>query len=129
MAWKIYSWIFTGILTLTYATMPPELATPREMIDIPVSVVSLIGLFGFAFKIRIGTTTFWQFWLFTTISWDLVYNFLLTPHSAVSAHKIAIGAIIFVPEYIALYKYSFPQGITGNNRGCTAAGFPPQKIS
>jgi len=112
VAWKIYSWIFTGILTLTYATMPHEVVSSRELIDIPISVVSLIGLFGFAFKIRIGAQTFWQFWLFTAVSWDLIYNFFLTPHSGVSMLKVLIGAAIFVPQYVALYKYSFPDVMT-----------------
>lgn len=107
MIWKIYSWIFTGILSLSYASMPPEAVTSRELIDIPISVISLIGLFGFAFKQRIGARTFWQFWLFTAISWDLIYNFLLTTHAAVTVTKVALGALIFIPEYVALYKYSF----------------------
>jgi len=107
MVWKVYSWMFTGILTLSYASMPPEAVSSRELIDIPISVISLIGLFGFAFKLRIGAPTFWQFWLFTAISWDLIYNFLLTAHVALTLPKLAIGALIFFPEYVALYKYSF----------------------
>lgn len=109
MAWKIYSWVLAAILALAYSTILTETITAPKFIDIPISLVALVGLFGFAYKKKIGKRRFWQVWFTLLILWDILYNFFLTKYPDVPSVLVATGIIIFLPEYIALYKYSFTQ--------------------
>lgn len=114
MGWKIYSWILAGCLAIAYYDIFSESAKIQDILDIPVSLVALVGLFGYAYKKKIGKRKFWQFWLLLLITWDILYNFFLKKYPDIPAGWLAAGYLLFLPEYIALYKYSFTQRFQWN---------------
>ncbi len=109
MGWKIYSWVLAAILGLAYFTILLGTVTAPKIIDIPISLVALVGLFGYAYKKKIGTKLFWQIWLILLILWDILYNFFLMRYPDIPNGLVAAGILIFLPEYIALYNYSLSQ--------------------
>jgi hypothetical protein len=106
MGWKIYSWILTACLAFAYYDIFSKTAKIQDLLDIPISLVALVGLFGYAYKKKIGNRQFWKFWLLLLIPWDILYNFFLANYPDVPKILVAIGIVLFLPEYIALYRYS-----------------------
>lgn len=125
MGWKIYSWILVGCLAIAYYDIFSEAAKIQDILDIPISLVALVGLFGYAYKKKIGKKQFWQFWLLLLIAWDILYNFFLKRYPDISSSLVAVGFLIFIPEYIALYKYSFTQRFQWNQELASNKGDTP----
>jgi hypothetical protein len=113
MGWKIYFWVILALLVAAYA-IDPTYFNFFDYLDIPVSFISVAGLFGYAYKKRIVHYDFWKIWLIVLIGWDIVYNYFLAgwikieeaPMSSVLIDNMW-GLSIFIPEYIALYLYGF----------------------
>lgn len=111
MAWKIYTWILAACLAVAYYDIFSETAKIPDFLDIPISLVALVGLFGYAYNKKIGKRRFWQFWLLLLIPWDILYNFFLAKHPDVPKILVVVGIVLFLPEYIALYRYSFTRRV------------------
>jgi hypothetical protein len=85
-----------------------------DVLDIPISLIALVGVFGYAYKRKIIGERFWQFWLFVAIGWDILVHGALEDFSdlgEISTIEIGIGlavaALLILPQYIALYLYGF----------------------
>lgn len=119
MGWKIY---FIALLTLTIGAYIAAFSD-FDYIDIPLNMISMIGLFGYAYKRRFFFRGFWKYWLFVIIFWDSLHLFLSIKHSWINDREsielaghnfivaiiigAAIGLAIFLPGFIALYLYGF----------------------
>ena len=111
MGWKIYFFILTGLLLVLYAiTFSGPLEGVLHYLDVPISTVALVGVYGYAFKKPIGHHNLWKIWFFVIVLWDGFYN-LIPPESAVfkpvDLVAILIGYGIIIPGYVALYLYGF----------------------
>ena len=85
-----------------------------KLLDFPISLVSLAGLFGYAYQQSIGERLFWKAWLPVVFVWDVATNFLWNGlfgfrglDSLEMVVIIAVFYAIFVAEYIALFLYGF----------------------
>ena len=81
--------------------------------DLPISIVALVGLYGYAFRKRIGHPNLWKVWLVVIVLWDMFYNLFLSGWTHLElpdmvAFLLAYG--ILFPEYFALYMYGFRSG-------------------
>jgi hypothetical protein len=119
--WKIYFWIWA----LTYLCIYPLWLIAEGSLKVytyaTVTLVGVLGVYGFAYKRRIFNPLFWKMALFLVIGWDTFYNFYLADWStqaeyfdkfgfiiaAMSIVSLAIPIILTVLEYIALYLYGF----------------------
>ena len=111
MGWKIYFCILTGLLLVLYAiTFSGSVMGVVHYLDVPISLVALVGVYGYAFKRPIGHHNFWKIWFCLIVLWDAFYNLVL-PEPAVfqpaDLVAILIGYGIIIPGYIALYLYGF----------------------
>lgn len=111
MVWKIYFCCLTALLVVLYViTFSTPVKGIPTYLDVPISVVALVGLYGYAFKKRIGNDNFWKMWFFVIVLWDAFYNLVLPEWAVfqpVDLVAILIGYGIIVPGYLALYLYGF----------------------
>lgn len=107
MFWKIYFWFFCVIVVLGYST--EGFGGIWGVVDLLISVGSLVGLFLYAYKKKLFNATFWKAYLPIFIVWDFSYNLLIAPK--ISGEKFEattwIGFLFGIPIYIALYLYAF----------------------
>jgi hypothetical protein len=112
--WKIYFFILSFLLLIAYFDIFRTGATLFDFVDVIISLIALLGLFGYSFQRKIYEKKLWQIWLFVIIIWDVIYNLLLTHTLGVAQNsiKLSLGGYIFnmltlLPEYFALYFYGY----------------------
>jgi hypothetical protein len=103
-AWKIYLWL--AVVTYAGVTVYTGLRASLSLcVEVAVTLVAFIGLYGYAYSRRIGKSLFWRAWLFLLVCWDLA--------SALAHVKILDILMVvpflwfFVPLCVALYSYGF----------------------
>jgi hypothetical protein len=111
MVWKIYFWVLTVLLVVLYVlTLSSSDVAVYYYLDVPVSVLGLVGLYGYAFKKRLVHANFWKVWFIIVVLWDIFFNLVLPARALIEMQDIIVlvicGAII-IPEYVALYLYGF----------------------
>jgi hypothetical protein len=107
-AWKLYCLVLAAFLAFMYAVVFSGAFRPMLLADFFITLVSLAGLYGFAFQKRLGWRAFWRVQCFAFPAWDLLFNFVLSPsnkESEVRATALVL-MLFFVPEYWALWKYA-----------------------
>jgi hypothetical protein len=104
--WRIYAFFLTAALFLSYGTAAATDFKPILVLDVVSSVLGISGLFGYAYRKRVFRRRFWAWCALLLPTWDLVLNFLLyRPHGYEPAIS-AVGVLLFVPEYVALWRYA-----------------------
>ncbi len=117
IGWKIYLWVMVALLAALYASLGIAWMQPMDVIDFCAAGLGLVGLFGFAYRRRIGNRSLWRAWLPFQVLWDFAVVVILTPaglasqlpgseapSSAVSLENL-VGLLVLVPLYAALYLY------------------------
>jgi len=103
-AWKIYLWL--AVITYAGITVYTGLrASPSLWVEVAVTLVAFIGLYGYAYSRRIGKALFWKAWLFVLICWDLVSALVYV--KMMSILMLVPFLWFFVPLCMALYTYGF----------------------
>ena len=125
--WKIYYWLIVcvSVWGLNY-TLSHENSWLIEIIDIPMTLIATIGLFGYVFSKRIYKQSFWIcfFWIF--LAYSLVSPFLSEiefsppddPELSAAENKFintfsmifsfVLIIPLFLPSYIGLLLYALP---------------------
>lgn len=114
--WKIY---FCILLVLTIPSYILEIPAFRiwEVIDLPVTAISLIGLFAFSWQKKLFTQNTWKALFALVIFWDIFYHFflpipeeILKDLPAMPQYALAIFTLLpVVPLFWALFIYAFKQ--------------------
>lgn len=104
MAWKIYLWLavisYAGVTV--YTELRPSLAL---WVEVAVTLVAFIGLYGYGYSKQIGKPQFWKAWLFVLVCWDLVSALV---HVRILSILMLVPFLwFFVPLCVALYRYGF----------------------
>lgn len=115
--WKIYFWFLLAIVGFLFGGFLVQGLDMIKILDFPISLVSLAGLFGYAYHKGIGVSLFWKAWLPVVFVWDVSTNFLWDgvfgfyglDWVEVTA-LIAVFYGIFMAEYVALYLYGYRSG-------------------
>ncbi len=114
-AWVAYlisiSIVYGYFTLITFFSDKPILL---DFIDLPFTIVGLLGLFGYVFKIRILNSMFWKISLFIIVVWDS-FLFFQYPRQGMPDDTnifITVGAAFFIillilPAYTALYLYGY----------------------
>jgi hypothetical protein len=91
---------------------------PLDLLDLGITLVGAVGLFGYAYSRCIGGPALWKAWFPVQLLWDLSYSFLLVPSGVagqiplpegetISAVDSALGLLVASPLYAALYLYGY----------------------
>jgi hypothetical protein len=111
MGWKIYFWGLLILLAFSYISLFSSNPNMLAYIDTVISVIALIGLYGYAFKRKIFRFNFWKSFFFVIVVWNFCYIAYLQAHSELNATTdLLINFISFsiaLPGYIAIYLYGF----------------------
>jgi hypothetical protein len=117
--WKIYLWL--AMITYAGVTVHTGLrASPSLWVEVAITLVAFIGLYGYAYSRRVGKALLWKAWLFVLICWDLVSAFM---HAKMLSVLILVPFLwFFVPLCVALYRYGFRSPTLWEAK---PIGFPP----
>lgn len=109
MFWKIYFWVLVVLLTAGFIS--DDVTGLWDIVDVPMSLFSLVGLFSYAYKKYIFNKIFWKIFLPIVGIWDLVYNIVLSTEQVEEPIEYVFLFIalllIIAPLYVALYRYAF----------------------
>jgi hypothetical protein len=116
LGWKVY-FGFVALLT-AIGVMVEGVAwmQPLDALSYSGALVSLCGLFGYAFSRRIGTFQFWRIWLLVALLFDVLYETLLTelglanqiPGSEpLQPVEWVVIIPLILPVYFGLYLYGY----------------------
>jgi len=111
MAWKIYFFFLSSLLVLSYWAGWGDRWIVYDYLDVPMQIILFSGLYGYAFKQRIGSAGFWRIWLPFIIFWDLAGLLIHYEPSQDNESAVLMGVLIYIvympiiPAYLAIYFY------------------------
>ena len=125
--WKIYFWLIicVSVWGLNY-TLSHENSGLIEIIDIPMTLIATIGLFGYVFSKRIYKQSFWICFFWILLAYSLVSPFLSEiefsppddPELSAAENKFintfsmifsfVLIIPLFLPWFIGLLLYALP---------------------
>lgn len=122
--WKIYFVLFICLIVwATNESLIDENSGLVEIIDVPMTLIATIGLFGYVFSKRIYKQSFWIcfFWIF--LAYSLISPFLseieFSPPddpewsaAEINTFSMILGFVLIIPlilpSYIGLLLYALP---------------------
>lgn len=104
VGWKTYLWL--AVITYGGVTVYTGLGASLSLwLEVAVTFVAFIGLYGYAYSKPIGKEMFWKVWLLVLVCWDLVSA--LVHVKMLSVLMLVPFLWFFVPLCVALYRYGF----------------------
>ena len=100
--WKVYFWIWAGMHLLIYPLWLIAEGTLPKYIDAAVSLLALLGIYGFAYKKKIFNPLFWRIGFFLFIGWDIFYNLQFTNWSHESEYFNKYGFLVACNAAVSL---------------------------
>jgi len=106
--WKIYCAVVGLWLVIVYAVVAPRFRL-IYVADVSITLPSYLGVWGYAFETKIGWRPLWGFLSFVFPTWDVLFNFVLSPESLseVGVFPVLIALVLLVPAYVAIWRYAF----------------------
>jgi hypothetical protein len=77
LGWRVFFWISAVLMSLVLSFMSFELLSPFDWIDVLVSVIGTVGLYGFAYYRPVASVVFWRYFFYIVLIESLVYTFVL----------------------------------------------------
>jgi len=105
--WRIYAWILLLLTATSWLDLFRAEIGTRDLIDIPISIVFVVGVFAFAYHRRLVARVFWRVWPLVQVGWDLSYNVLGLDRGG---RGLALYLALTVPGYVALLLYGYRSG-------------------
>ncbi len=85
-----------------------KLLTNWELINIPISIIGLIGVVAFAFKKVIFKPRFWKVWFIVFTLWGILFSIFSSYDFFECGIGVVItGSLICLPGYLALFLYGY----------------------
>ncbi len=119
MFWKCYFWVLTILLSLRHLAvydLTGGFSRIWEVIDIPMDVVLVIGLFGFCWERRIFFKLFWKMYFVAFSVWFIAGNFFIPqpqevaeidPPVAFQNFDMGLSITLSILMFVALFLYAF----------------------
>jgi hypothetical protein len=118
LGWKIYFWgsgFLVAAACLWIGFSEPQ---PLDLVDLLLfTPTAYCGLFGYAYRRRIGQAAFWRTWFWVDLLWTCLLILALQPLGLVyvSDSEPVFGSELdfvfeipfLVPLFVALYRYGF----------------------
>jgi hypothetical protein len=125
MGWNIYFVIFAIYLISIYLPFPASsYKTFFDYLNMPITLISLIGLYGLASKRTIFLRRVWAYWFYGAATWHFLYEYYLrhilfsayfesplsrvfSIHSLTDIFVLLFPTLIRLPLFAGLYLYAF----------------------
>ena len=119
LIWTIYFWLMAVLVVLSaiervYLFFTREIVTGYDLVESLISLIAIVGLYGFTYQTPIVTPTFWKFvWILLMLTW--IWSFFAAKNAemiekfglAKGAAIISLIAVLAVPTLVGLCLYSF----------------------
>ena len=115
--WKIYFFIFVGLTSLEFISESIE-TTIWDIVNIPIMIIAIIGLYGYVFSKNFYKQYFWLCFFVFLIIWDAVYFIFVgippdpelteMENKYIDLFAIILTYILVTPAYIGLLFYGLP---------------------
>jgi hypothetical protein len=109
--WKIYA---IGVVALQAAGLLISLPKldPAQAVDYGMTIVGVVGLFGFAYRRPLLRRWIWMLWSILLPVWDVVMGAWIYPSQESRSVPVVVMTyfmlmLLFVPEYVALIRYAY----------------------
>jgi len=102
IGWKIYFFILSFLLLIAYFDIFRSGATLFDFVDVIISLIALLGLFGYSFQRKIYNVRLWRTWLLLTHTVGVAQIQI-----KLSLVEYMLTMLIILPEYIALFLYGY----------------------
>jgi hypothetical protein len=108
LLWNIYAWPITLLLAYVVVEGLPK-DDLLSGLDTVVSIPSLVALHLYIWDKNAFSQKFWKPYSFVFLAWELIYNLFIQPMDSGKPFQPAflIVPVIFLPLYVALFKYAF----------------------
>lgn len=110
--WKIYFWIV--LINGAIAYIWYQFSRLWEIIDLPIFVISMVGLYVYIWKKEVFSKNFWKVFFPIQIAWNIFYFYLNSlPEKVQSAYDLSpfiistITIIFYIPLFLALYRLAY----------------------
>src|SRR6476620_6212713 len=102
IGWKIYAWTLAVVLSGSLVFTVPAIRI-ADVFDYAVSVVGVVGLFGFAYRRPLLRRQVWALWSLLLPVWDVAMGVWVYPRSPGTSGRVGyfVVLIAFIPEYLA----------------------------
>jgi hypothetical protein len=117
IGWKVYQALLALSYVFGYVLTGVQWIQPFDVVDMIVTLVAMVGLFGFAYRRRLANAVFWRRWLPIQVAWDIVVVVFLAQiglaHQVPGAGErsatfdLTVQLVFLLPLYIALFRYGF----------------------
>ena len=119
LAWKIFFWLNAlGMLSILLVLPHFKAISPFDFIDICMSFVGTVGLFGFAFYKPIRTVVFWRYFFYVSLFEMILYSLILpalnidrygeaTVYNGSYAFELLFASVFLSGIYSYAYKRPF----------------------
>lgn len=108
--WKIYAILLSLVILLgiiTYLVIDKRVLSNWGLLNIPISVISLIGIVAFAFHKALSKALFWKIWFIFFVLWGILFSVFSPQQVFRSKFILVASSIISLPSYIALFLYAY----------------------
>ena len=115
--WKIYFFIFVGLTSLEFISESIE-TTIWDIVNIPIMIIAIIGLYGYVFSKNFYKQYFWLCFFVFLIIWDAMYFIVVgippdpelteMENKYIDLFAIILTYILMTPAYIGLLFYGLP---------------------
>lgn len=114
MIWRAYFWLVLALILASILVTGFDVNWRLNLIDwlnLAFMVGGLAGVYGYAYKRRLASKSFWTLFTIFALAYQLAYSFVLDQrYGAAPATSTADGLTTFVPlipMFIAMYLYVF----------------------
>ncbi len=116
LGWKTYLWLLVAASALVFPVLGFGWMQLLDWMDLALTAVGMIGLFGFAYRRPVGSGAFWRRWLPFQLLWDAAIVLFIIPAGLAyqipgeepsSAVENIVSFALLIPLYIALYRYGY----------------------
>jgi hypothetical protein len=120
--WKYYFYLLVAITALgSIEFLINEASGIAEAIYVPLSIIGLIGLYGYVFSRKILHRTFWLYFIAIYLAATIAYYFVtdidlsadMTPEEYIYVNIFSWA--ISLPGYIGILLYGLPSNKLWNN--------------
>ena len=107
-----------AIFTIDIAVLS-ESPTVFDVLDVPMEVIALLGVFAFLSRMRVLGQDYWRVFMPALVAWDLTYNLILAWETDLALRALelraeeglwwvlAVGLALMTPVYAALLLYAY----------------------
>ena len=92
-----------------------ESPTVFDVLNVPMAITALVGVFGFVFRMRIFRLGFWQVFMPALLAWETTYNLVLAWQMDLALRLLGedlwaylvVRLAFLAPMYLVLFLYAY----------------------